>query len=65
MMSGWELKIDPSKMEAIIKWPIPTFVGKTQYLQKFIASFSTIVFPLHATPLKNFLHTDTFPMVQK
>jgi hypothetical protein len=42
-------------MEAIMKWPVPTnstevrsFVGETQYLWKFIASFSAIVAPLHA-----------------
>jgi hypothetical protein len=43
------------KMEAILKWPTPTnvtkvriFCGGTQYLQKFIASFSVMVAPLHA-----------------
>jgi hypothetical protein len=55
VIGGGELKIDPTKMEAIIKWPVPTnvtevrsFVGETQYLQKFIASFSVVVAPLHA-----------------
>jgi hypothetical protein len=47
-----ELKIDPAKMEAIMKWLIPTkvrsFVGAARYLRKFIASFSAIVAPLHA-----------------
>jgi len=50
-----ELKIDPMKMEAIIKWQVPTnlievgsFVGETQYLREFIASFSVVVVPLHA-----------------
>jgi hypothetical protein len=49
------LKIDPSKMEAIMKWSFPTncievkrFVGKTQYLWKFIASFSVVAALLHA-----------------
>jgi hypothetical protein len=46
VIGGGELKIDLTKMEAIIKWSIPTnitkvrsFVGETQYLWKFIASF--------------------------
>jgi hypothetical protein len=55
VIGGGELKIDPTNMEAIMKWPIPTnvtevrsFFGATQYLQKFIASFSVVVAPLHA-----------------
>jgi hypothetical protein len=50
-----EIGIDPTKIEAIMKWPIPTnvnevrsFVGVTQYSRKFIASFLVIVAPLHA-----------------
>jgi hypothetical protein len=50
-----ELKIHPAKMEAIMKWLVPTnvpevrsFVGAAQYLRKFIASFSTVLAPLHA-----------------
>jgi hypothetical protein len=45
-----ELKVDPTNMEAIMKWVVPTtiiefrsFVGETQYLWKFITSFSTTV----------------------
>jgi hypothetical protein len=41
-------------MEVTMKCPVPTnctkfrsFVGVAQYLQKFIASFSTVVAPLH------------------
>jgi hypothetical protein len=55
VIGGGELKIDPVNMEAIIKWPTPTnvievriFVGVTQYLWKFIASFSVMATPLHA-----------------
>jgi hypothetical protein len=55
VIGGGELKIDPTKMEAIMKWSIPTnvtevrsFVGAVQYLRKFIASFSAVVTPLHA-----------------
>ena len=50
-----ELKIDPAKMETIMKWPVPTnvtefniFFGETQHLQKFISSFLVVVAPLHA-----------------
>jgi hypothetical protein len=46
LIDGGELKIDPTKMEAIMKWIFPTnvtkvrsFAGEKQYLQKFIASF--------------------------
>ena len=55
MISREELKIDPAKMEAILKWTIPTnvtevrsFFAATQCLRKFIASFSTVVAQLHA-----------------
>ena len=49
------MKIDPSKMEAIMKWPMPTndievrsFTGEAQYLRKFIALFSVVAASLHA-----------------
>jgi hypothetical protein len=55
VIDGGELKIDLAKMEAIMKWPIPTnvievmsFVGASQYLRKFIASFTVAAAPLHA-----------------
>jgi hypothetical protein len=55
VIGGGELKIDPTKMEDIIKWTVPTnvtffrsFVGETSYLRKFIASFSVVAAPLHA-----------------
>jgi hypothetical protein len=55
VIGGGELKIDPAKMEAIMKWLVPTnvsevrsFIGVTQYLRKFIASFSVVATPLHA-----------------
>jgi hypothetical protein len=54
VIDGEELKIDLEKLEAIIKWKIPTivievgsFVGATWYLQKFISSFSTIASSFH------------------
>jgi hypothetical protein len=55
VIGGGELKIDPTKMETIMKWLVTTnvtevrsFVGVARYLQKFIASFSVVVVPLHA-----------------
>jgi hypothetical protein len=52
---GGELKIDLTKMEAILKWPVPTnvtefriFVGLAQYLWKIVTSFSIVFAPLHA-----------------
>ena len=45
VIGGGELKIDPTKMEAIMKWFVPTnvfvlgsFNGEAQSLKKFIAS---------------------------
>lgn len=55
VIGGGEFKIDPSNMEAIMKWSVPTnvsnirsFIGASSYLRKFIASFSLVVAPLHA-----------------
>jgi len=55
VIGGGEMKIDPSKMEVIMKWSVPTnvsevrgFIGATQYLRKFIALFSVVATPLHA-----------------
>jgi hypothetical protein len=49
-----KLKLDPTKIDAIIKRSIPTnvtevrsFFAATQYLQKFIASYAIVVAPLH------------------
>jgi hypothetical protein len=51
---GGELQIDPVKMEATVKWPVPTnvnefriFVQTAQYLWNFIEYFSSISTPLH------------------
>ena len=54
VIGGGEMKIDPSKLEAIMKWSVPTnvskvisFFGAAQCMRKFIASFSMVVAPLH------------------
>jgi hypothetical protein len=54
VIGGGESNIDPTNMEAIIKWPIPTnfvefrrFFLLAHYLQKFMVSFSEVVAPFH------------------
>lgn len=54
VIGGGEHKIDPTNIEAITKWSTPTnvtkvriFLGETQYLQKFLVSFSVVAAPLH------------------
>ena len=49
VVSQGELKIDPTKMGAIMKCPIPTnvtkfrsFIGESKCMWKFIASFSMV-----------------------
>ena len=55
IVGGGELRIDPSKVEAIVNWLTPktvtevrSFLGAAQYWRKFIANFSAIVAPMHA-----------------
>ena len=55
IVGGGELRIDPSKVEAIMNWPTPKtitkvriFLGAAQYWRKFIANFSAIAAPMHA-----------------
>lgn len=47
------IKMDPQKVPAILDWPVPTdkkgiqcFVGFTNFYQKFIRGFSTIISPI-------------------
>lgn len=54
IVGGGELRIDPSKVEAIVNCPTPkivtevrSFLGTTQYWINFIAKFSAIATPMH------------------
>ena len=49
IVGGESLKIDPAKIDVIVKWPRPqnvtevrSFIGAIQYWRKFIAQFSLI-----------------------
>lgn len=55
VIGGGEMNIDPSNMDSIMKWSVPTnvyevrsFIVAAQYLRKFIASFSMVATLLHA-----------------
>eukprot|EP00253_Pinus_taeda_P029627 PITA_29627 len=55
IVGGGALRINPSKIESIVKWPTPksitevrSFLGAAQYWRKFISNFSSIVAPMHA-----------------
>jgi len=64
IVGGGELKIDPSKVEVILKWPKPStitevrsFLGAAQYWRNFIVNLPYIVAPLHAlTSVKKVFH---------
>jgi hypothetical protein len=55
------LKIDPSKIDVNVNWPVPKsvteiqiFLGAVQYWRRYISNFSFIASPLHAlTSVKN------------
>ena len=53
MISTQGIAVDPTKVEAVIKWESPrstieikSFVGLTGYYRRFIEGFSKIVAPL-------------------
>ena len=54
ILGNGQLKIGPSKVEVILKWPKPTnvtevrsFLGAVQYWRRFITNFSIISSPSH------------------
>lgn len=62
-MSADGVSLDPSKIEAVTKWPMPTnlkalqsFLGFCGYYHRFIANCSVIVKPL--TNLTKYTLTD-------
>ncbi|KAL9448268.1 hypothetical protein AB3S75_015693 [Citrus x aurantiifolia] len=62
IISGQEVSADPSKIQAINSWPMPTnlqalrgFLGLTGYYRKFVAGYARI-----ASPLTDQLKKDRF-----
>lgn len=60
VIGGEELKIDLAKIEAIMKWLVPTnvfefkrYIGEAQYLREFIASFFVVEALIHAIKMSN------------
>jgi len=53
IISKEEIKVDPEKVKAVTKWPMPTkitevrsFLGITGYYRRFVQDFSKIALPL-------------------
>ena len=53
IINGQEIRMDPTKLETMSQWPIPTknkevqaFLGFTNYYRRFILNYSTKVHPL-------------------
>ena len=60
VVSGEGIEVDPSKIEAVVKWERPTnfheirsFLGLASYYRRFVKGFSTLSGPLTALTKKN------------
>jgi hypothetical protein len=60
VVSGNGIEVDPSKIEAVVKWERPTnvheirsFLGFTGYYRRFVKGFSTLSGPLTTLTKKN------------
>ena len=60
MISGKGLSVDPKKIEAVVRWEVPTnvieirsFLGKASYYRRFVEGFSRIAQPLTNLTKKN------------
>ena len=67
IISGQEVSADPSKIQAINSWPMPTnlqalrgFLGLTGYYRKFVQAYNII-----AWPLTNLLKKGKFQWIEK
>jgi hypothetical protein len=60
VISGDGIEVDPSKIEAVVKWEWPTnvqeirnFLGLASYYRRFVEGFSVLSGPLTALTKKN------------
>lgn len=60
VIGGGELKIDLAKIEAIMKWLMPTnvfevkrYIGEAQYLREFIVSFFVVEALIHVIEMSS------------